>query len=152
MQGIDFLLIVLLIATTVGIGNFIPTSMAQSMMNNQSTIDQGMMAQGLNLNGTIDIESTFSEALKSKINVDIMQALETAQSDIGSDSMIISAQLESKQGFLVYNIQLLDNNEKLHEVTIDPGTGKILVSKNIGEMTMGPQQGMMMGPQQGMMN
>ncbi|MFB5599660.1 MAG: PepSY domain-containing protein [Nitrososphaeraceae archaeon] len=151
MQTIAFFLFFVGITTTMSISSFIPNSIAQPMMNNQTMMDQGTMPQGSNLNGSINIESTFSEALTSKINIDIMQALETAKNDVGPHSMIIGAQLESNQGFLVYSILLLDNSEKLHEVTIDPGTGKILVTKDIGKMMMGPQQGMMMGPQQGMM-
>ena len=151
MQKLAFFLISLGITMSLGLSSLIPNSIAQSMMNNQTTDDQGAMFQGSKLNGSINIESTFSEALTSKINIDIMQALETAKNNIGPDSMIIGGQLESNQGFLVYSVLILDNNKKVHEITIDPGNGKILDTKDFGKMMMGPQQGMMMGPQQGMM-
>ncbi|MGD1838893.1 MAG: PepSY domain-containing protein [Nitrososphaeraceae archaeon] len=157
MKTTGFLLIFILIGTVgtstinVSYSQNMPGNnmMNQGMMNNQTMMDTNMM-KTKSLNGSIDIGSTFVEALKSKVNVDIVKAIEIAQNTIGQNSMVISANIEPKGGFLVYSTIVMGENEKLHKVIIDPGTGEVLITKNIGK-AIGPQQGMMMGPQQGMM-
>ncbi len=96
------------------------------MMANQSG-GMGMM----NLNGTIDVETTMAEAFKSKITTDMIGAIQAAQTNVGANSFVKKAELTPAHGYLVYTIIVVDENMKKYKVIVDPGNGKVLMKKEI---------------------
>ena len=100
--------------------------MTMTMPSNQSK-DMEMM----DLNGTIDVKSTIGEAFKSKVNVNIIDAITTAQSNVGANSTVKEAELTAAHGFLVYKIMVVDENMKKYKVIVDPGNGQVLMKKEI---------------------
>lgn len=95
-------------------------------MSNQS---EGMKM--MKLNGTIDVKSTIGEAFKSKVTVNIIDAITTAQTNVGANSFVKKAELTPAHGYLVYKILVVDENMKKYKVIVDPGNGQVLMKKEI---------------------
>ena len=85
----------------------------------------------MKLNGTIDVKSTIGEAFKSKVTVNIIDAINTAQTNVGANSFVKEAELTAAHGFLVYKIVVVDENMKKYKVIVDPGNGQVLMKKEI---------------------
>ena len=99
--------------------------MMMTPMSNQSE------EMKMKLNGTIDVKSTIGEAFKSKVTVNIIDAINTAQSNVGANSFVKEAELTAAHGFLVYKIVVVDEKMKKYKVIVDPGNGQVLVKKEI---------------------
>ena len=97
--------------------------MMTTTMSNQS--------EEIKLNGTIDVKSTIGEAFKSKVTVNIIDAITTAQTSVGANSFVKEAELTAAHGFLVYKIKVVDENMKKYKVIVDPGNGQVLMKKEI---------------------
>jgi peptidase YpeB-like protein len=109
-----------------------------SMAEDMEMDDEGMMmsnqSEGMkmtNLNGTIDVETTIAEAFKSKITTNITEAIQAAQTNVGANSFVKEAELTPAHGYLVYKITVVDENMKKYQVIVDPGTGEVLMKKEI---------------------
>ncbi|HYJ00954.1 MAG TPA: hypothetical protein VEW92_01955, partial [Nitrososphaeraceae archaeon] len=74
---------------------------------------------------------TIGEAFKSKVTVNIIDAINTAQSNVGANSFVKEAELTAAHGFLVYKIKVVDENMKKYKVIVDPGNGQVLMKKEI---------------------
>ena len=99
--------------------------MMMTTMSNQSE------EMKMKLNGTIDVKSTIGEALKSKVTVNIIDAINTAQTNVGANSFVKEAELTPAHGYLVYKIEVVDENMKKYKVIVDPGNGQVLMKKEI---------------------
>jgi uncharacterized membrane protein YkoI len=143
-------LIVLLAVVLVGfnnnnINNDIGNAFAQMDLEDSQMMEDGMkmndtsmtmsnQSEGmkiLNLNGTIDVESTIAEALKSKITTDIIGAIQAAQASVGANSFVKKAELTHAHGYLVYKMMVVDENMKKYKVIVDPGNGQVLMKKEV---------------------
>jgi len=109
-----------------------------SMVEDMEMDDEGMtmsnQSEGMkmtNLNGTIDVETTIAEAFKSKITTNITEAIQAAQTNVGANSFVKEAELTPAHGYLVYKITVVDENLKKYKVIVDPGTGEVLMKKEI---------------------
>lgn len=134
-----------------------------------------MMMGGNNITSSINLMSVISEAIGSNINVSLSDAALTAESSVGNGSHAASAELGENNGYLVYNVMVIDPNMNFSKVAVDPGNGEVLFNKQLSKeehmmmhemgergtmmspsMTMGGPGGMMkhdmgMGPSGGMM-
>ena len=117
------------IITTIGI-TWISNISAQEM-NSTTNNETSQMQEKVNLTGTIDVKSTIGEAFKSKVTVNIIDAINTAQSNVGANSFVKEAELTAAHGFLVYKIKVVDENMKKYKVIVDPGNGQVLMKKEI---------------------
>src|SRR5512134_1370595 len=97
-------------------------------MSNQSKGEEMKM---MDLNGTINVESTIAEALKTKVTTDIIGAIQAAQASVGANSVVKEAELTQAHGYLVYKIMVVDENMKKYKVIVDPGNGQVLMKKEI---------------------
>lgn len=141
---------------------------AQMMSGNNT----GMMMQpgermmmgmgGNNITSSINLMSVISNAIGSNINVSLSDAATTAESSVGNGSHAASAELGENNGYLVYNVMVIDPSMNFSKVVVDPGNGEVLFSKQLSKMEhmmmheMGGQgmmmrPGMMMGGPGGMM-
>jgi uncharacterized membrane protein YkoI len=82
--------------------------------------------QQVNITGSIPLQSTISQALRSEIQVPMAEAITTAQNTAGGNSSVVAAFLSPLKGFLVYNIDVMDANNRLYKVIVDPGNGEVL--------------------------
>ena len=101
----------------------------QDMMTTMSNQSEGMKM--MNWTGTIDVKSTIGEAFKSKVTVNIIDAINTAQTNVGANSFVKEAELTPAHGYLVYKITVVDENMKKYKVIVDPGNGQVLMKKEI---------------------
>ena len=143
-------LIVLLAVGLVGfnnnnINNDIGNAFAQmdpedSAMMEDMEMDDGMrtmsnqsdgMKMMMNWTGTIDVKSTIGEAFKSKVTVNIIDAINVAQTNVGANSFVKKAELTPAHGYLVYKIMVVDENMKKYKVIVDPGNGQVLMKKEV---------------------
>ena len=109
-----------------------------------------MMKMGNNITSSINLMNIIGNAIGSNINVSLSDASTTAETSVGNDSHAVSAELGEKNGFLVYNIMVIDPSMNFSKVVVDPGNGEVLLSEPISKgqhMMMGGmhKQGMM-GP------
>ena len=134
--------------------------------------------QNQNWTGSISLFSPMLDMFKSKIHTTLNSAIISAIGAVGgaggaassnASAAAVAAFIHPENGFLVYNVFVLDPNNNIHRVIVDPGNGKVLSnqpmslmdmmsmmhpSMGMGSMMMGgggPGMGMMMGAQPSMM-
>ena len=135
-------LIALLTIGIIGINNTIGNAFAQissedlpmEEMIDDETVTMTMSNQSepmVNWTGTIEVESTIAEALKSKLNVNMIDAIKAAQENVVLNSTVKEAKLTHAHNFLVYKIMVADEDMKKYKFIVDPGNGEILMKKEI---------------------
>jgi hypothetical protein len=87
--------------------------------------------QKMMINGTINLAQTIFEAIGSKINTSLTQAMTTAEQSVGNNSFALAAFGGDHGGYLVYTIILGTPGMKLYNVIVDPGNGQILATQEI---------------------
>lgn len=85
--------------------------------------------QEMMINGTINLEQTIIEAIDSKVNTSLTQAITTAEQSIGNNSFALAAFGADLDGDLVYIIILGTPGTEFYIVIVDPGNGQILSSQ-----------------------
>jgi Peptidase propeptide and YPEB domain len=137
----------------------------KSMMGEHD--DYGNMTSGHQqkmgmINGTINLEQTIFEAIGSKVNTTLTQAITTAEHSVGNNSFALVAFGGDHGGYLAYTILLSTPEMEFYKVIVDPGNGQVLASDEVSHKEwMKMQQmmhssgaggeGMMMMGQEGMM-
>src|SRR5687767_561934 len=135
-------LIAFLAIGIIGINNNIEKAFAQmnsedlpiAEMMDDKTVTMTTSNQSepmVNWTGTIEVESTIGEAFKSKINVNMIDAIKAAQGSVGLNSTVKEAELTPAHNYLVYKIMVVDEDMKKYKVIVDPGNGEILMKKEI---------------------
>ncbi|HEY7079485.1 MAG TPA: PepSY domain-containing protein [Nitrososphaeraceae archaeon] len=128
---------------------------SQQMSNPNS-----MRMNSANWTSSVSLFSPVIDAIKSKIHTTLNDATTNALKAVGkgSNSSAVAAFIHPERGFLVYNVFVLDSNDNIHRVIVDPGNGKVLSNQPMSLMAMmtmmhpsmgGP--GMMGGSGMGMM-
>jgi uncharacterized membrane protein YkoI len=149
-----FTAILLAAGVTLGSGasNTITKHNADAQMTGDGNKTGMMMGMGgNNITSSINLMSVISEAIGSNINVSLSDAATTAESSVGNGSHAASAELGENNGYLVYNVMVIDPSMNFSKVVVDPGNGEVLFSKQLSkeEHMMMHQMGgqhMMMGP------
>ena len=85
--------------------------------------------QEMTINGTINLEQTIIEAIDSKVNTSLTQAITTAEQSVGNNSFALAAFGADLVGDLVYIIVLGTPGTEFYNVIVDPGNGQILSSQ-----------------------
>jgi len=85
--------------------------------------------QEMMINGTINLEQTIIEAIDSKVNTSLTQAITTAEQSVGNNSFALAAFGADLGGNLVYIIILGTPGTEFYNVIVDPGNGQILSSQ-----------------------
>src|SRR5215204_1830600 len=89
--------------------------------------------QKMIINGTINLEQTIFEAIGSKINTSLTQAMITAERSVGSDSFAVAAFGSEEGGYFAYRIILATPGMKFYWVKVDPGNGQILETQQVSQ-------------------
>jgi hypothetical protein len=112
---------------------------AQMMMGDHG-VGFGNMTSGLQedqqemmINGTINIEQTTFEAIDSKVNTSLIQAMTAAEQSVGNDSNALAAFGNNRGGYFVYYIILGSPGMGLYNVLVDPGNGQILATQEVSQ-------------------
>jgi hypothetical protein len=85
------------------------------------------------INGTINLEQTIFEAIGSKVNTSLTEAITTAEQSTGNNSFALIAFGGPHGAYLVYTIILGTPGMEFSKVIVDPGTGQILASQEISQ-------------------
>ncbi|MPZ07339.1 MAG: hypothetical protein GEU26_13145 [Nitrososphaeraceae archaeon] len=85
--------------------------------------------QEMTINGTINLEQTIIEAIDSKVNTSLTQAITTAEQSVGNNSFALAAFGADLGGDLVYMIILGTPGTEFYNIIVDPGNGRILSSE-----------------------
>ena len=99
--------------------------------NMTSGLQEGQ--QEMTINGTINLEQTIIEAIDSKVNTSLTQAITTAEQSVGNNSFALAAFGADQGGLLVYTIILGTPGTEFYYVIVDPGNGQILVSQEMSQ-------------------
>jgi hypothetical protein len=115
----------------------------------------GFSSQNQNWTGSISLFSPIIDTFKSKIHTTLNDATTNAIKAIGgTNSSAVAAFIHPERGFIVYDVLVLDSNNNIHRVIVDPGNGKVLSTQLMSMMDMmsmvHPSMGMMMGGPRGM--
>jgi hypothetical protein len=92
--------------------------------------------QEMMINGTINLEQTIIEAIDSKVNTSLTQAITTAEQSVGNNSFALAAFGADLGGDLVYMIILGTPGTEFYNVIVDPGNGQILSSQESSQKEM----------------
>ena len=87
--------------------------------------------QQMMINGTIDLEQTIFEAIASKVNTTLTQAISTAEQSVGNNSFALAAFSAPHDTYLVYTIILGTPGMEFYKVLVDPGSGEVLASQEM---------------------
>jgi hypothetical protein len=104
----------------------------------QAGSDFGNMTSGLQqlqqkavANGTINLEQTIFNAIHSKVNTSLTQAITTAERSVGNNSFAVAAFGGEYGGYFAYQIILGTPGMKFYTVLVDPGNGHILATQKV---------------------
>jgi hypothetical protein len=159
-NSFSFVILAGLLTAAIGVLPLLSTNSVFSQTNSTSnmtgmnmTMDSGMMMMPDNsgkkmmgmemgmehkkyqkINGTLNVMETMYQAIESKFNVTLVDAITTAEQSVGNGTYAMSANGEEKDGYLVYSIILGSPDMKFTKVLVDPGNGEVLQTKNISMM------------------
>jgi hypothetical protein len=125
------------------------------------SMSSGLQNQNQNWTGSISLFSPILDPLKSKIHTTLNNATTSALTAVGGgpNSSAVAAFIHPENGFLVYDVLVLDSNNNIHKVIVDPGNGRVLSNQQMSMMDMMfmmhhgmgmMQHNMMMGGGQGL--
>jgi uncharacterized membrane protein YkoI len=114
-----------------GISNISAQNMSATTPST-ATNDSSQTPGKVNLTGTIDVDKAIADAFKSKVTVNIIDAITTAQNSVGQNSTVKEVELTEAHGYLVYKMKIIGEDMKKYKVLVDPGNGSILYQ---GEVT-----------------
>ena len=84
-------------------------------------------------NGTINLEQVIFQAINSRINTSLTQAMTTAERSIGNDTFAVAAFGSEEGGYFAYRIILATPEMKFYWVKVDPGNGQILDTQEVSQ-------------------
>ena len=101
---------------------------AQMMMGNHSSL--GNMTSST-LHGTINLQQTIFDAIHSKVNTSLIQAMTTAEHTVGNDSFAVAGFGGEYGGYFEYQIILSNPIMEFYTVLVDPGNGHVLTTQKV---------------------
>ena len=109
-----------------------------------------MMKPGQNITSSINLMNLIGQAIGSKVNVSLSDAATTAEASVGNNSHAVAAHIDEQNGYLVYNVMVIDPSMNFSKVIVDPGNGEVLLTEQISKEEHMRMHGMMgpgmMGP------
>jgi uncharacterized membrane protein YkoI len=116
------------------------TSISEHSVNAQMMGDHGNITSGVKdhqqkmiINGTINLEQTIFQAIDSKINTSLTQAMIIAEQSVGNDSFALAGFGAEEGGYFMYRIILATPEMKFYNVKVDPGNGQILETQQVSQ-------------------
>jgi hypothetical protein len=84
-------------------------------------------------NGTINLEQIVFQAINSRINTSLTQAMTTAERSVGNDAFAVAAFGSEEGGYFAYRIILATSGMEFYWVKVDPGNGQILETQHVSQ-------------------
>ena len=117
--------------------------------NNPRMASAGNMTSGMmmkpsqNITSSINLMNIIGQAIGSKVNVSLSDAATTAEASVGNNSHAVAAHIDEQNGYLVYNVMVIDPSMNFRKVIVDPGNGQVLFSKQLSKEEHMMMHGMM---------
>jgi hypothetical protein len=112
---------------------------AQMMMGdhgsfgNTTSGQQEPQQKMMTINGTINLEQTIAEAIRSKVNTSLTQAMTIAEKSVGNNANALGAFGAEHGGYFAYRIILGTPGMEFYNVIVDPGNGQILATQEVSQ-------------------
>ena len=111
------------------------------MMGNHGGVWTGNMTSGQQQrheqktinNGTINLEQVIFQAINSRINTSLTQAMTTAERSVKNGAFAVAAFGFEEGGYFSYRIILATPGMKFYYVKVDPGNGEILETQQVSQ-------------------
>jgi hypothetical protein len=100
---------------------------------NMTSSQQLQHEQKLINNGTINLEQVIFQAINSRINTSLIQAMTTAERSVGNDAFAVAAFGSEEGGYFAYRIILATTGMNFYWVKVDPGNGQILGTQEVSQ-------------------
>jgi hypothetical protein len=84
-------------------------------------------------NGTINLEQVIFQAINSRINTSLTQAMTGAERSVGNDAFAVAAFGSEENGYFAYRIILATSGMKFYWVKVDPGNGQVLETQQVSQ-------------------
>ena len=113
---------------------------AQMMMGNHGSFGNmtsssslhGLLKKGMTAsNGTINLQQTIFNAIHSKVNTSLIQAMTTAERTVGNNSFAVAGFGGEYGGYFTYQIILGTPRMEFYVVLVDPGNGHVLATQKV---------------------
>jgi hypothetical protein len=92
-----------------------------------SLLEKGMTTS----NGTINLQQTIFNAIHSKVNTSLIQAMTVAERTVGNNSFAVAGFGGEYGGYFAYQIILGTPRMEFYTVLVDPGNGHILATQKV---------------------
>jgi hypothetical protein len=140
LLAINIITVTALITTVSTVAPFGERSINAQMMGdhegnslgNMTSNQQQQHEQKIN-NGTINLEQVLFEAINSRINTSLTQAMITAEKSLGNDAFAVAAFGSDENGYFVYRIILANPAMKFYWVKVDPLNGQVLETQEVSQ-------------------
>lgn len=129
-------MVVVIIASALSILSIEQTP--DQMMNSKAMMNPNMMFNGTSINpmfnqsqnitGSIKLANVLFNAISPAINVSLNDAVKSAESQVGNNSRIMTANLGHENGYLTYTVCAIDQDLNIHRVIIGAVNGKVLIT------------------------
>lgn len=98
------------------------TIMSLMSSGQQAAQNPTMRMNSANWTSSVSLFSPIIDAIKSKIHTTLNDATTNALKAVGggSNSSAVAAFIHPERGFLVYDVFVLDSNDSIHRVIVDP--------------------------------
>jgi uncharacterized membrane protein YkoI len=106
---------------------------SEGLTGNVTSGQQQQHEQGMIKNGTINLEQVIFQAINSRINISLTQAMTTAERSLGNDAFAVAAFGSEESGYFAYRIILATPGMKFYYVKVDPGNGQILETQQVSQ-------------------
>jgi uncharacterized membrane protein YkoI len=104
-----------------------------NQLGNMTASQQQQHEQKMINNGTINLEQIIFQAINSRINTSLTQAMTTAERSVGNDAFAMAAFGSEEGGYFAYRIILATPGMKFYSVKVDPGNGQILETQEVSQ-------------------
>lgn len=89
--------------------------------------------QKMTINGTINLEQTIAEAIRSKVNTSLTQAMTIAEKSVGNNANALAAFGAEHGEYFAYRIILGTPGMEFYNVIVDPANGQILATQEVSQ-------------------
>ena len=104
-----------------------------NQLGNLTSSQQQQHKQKTINNGTINLERIIFQAINSRINTSLTQAMTTAERSVGNDAFAVAAFGSEEGEYFAYRIILATPGMKFYWVKVDPGNGQILETQQVSQ-------------------
>src|SRR5215204_7767408 len=129
LAGTFFLVSFLFVHNSISVD--VQAQQLTGLMTTMDTQKNSSDPNNSNWTGSVEISKVIRESFNPLIKISLSEAIDKSELTIGNNSSAVAAFIHPVNGYLVYVIYLLSDNNEVAKVITDVGTGDILNVKNM---------------------